>query len=155
LTDYRGLTHQQLEQLKRALKKVEAEFLVVKNTLLGIALEVKDPKVQSFKDAKDKLKEELKNPTAVLFAFGDELAAVKELAKSIKNIQLPKIKIGLFSGKLTTASDFTRLASLPDRQVLLAILAMRLKSPLYGLHYALSWNLQRLVIALNSVKNKK
>lgn len=157
LTDYRGLTHQQLEQLKRALKKVQGEFVVVKNTLLKIAMEEsnKGTKEQSFKEATEKLIKELKNPTAALFAYGDEMTAVKELAVFMKNTQLPKIKIGLFAGSLTTETDFQRVASLPNREILLTILAYRLKSPLYGLHYALSWNLQRLVVILSNIKNKK
>lgn len=147
LTDYRGLTHQQLETLKKSLKKVEGEFLVAKNTLLKIAL--KD------NSAKQDFEKELKNPTATLFAYGDEIAAIKELANFIKTTQLPKIKIGLFGGKLATEADFTKLASLPTRDVLLATLAIRLKGPIYGLHYALNWNLQRLVVALNNIKSKK
>lgn len=149
--DYQGLTHQQLEQLKRALKKVQGEFVVVKNTLLKLALENSKIQITNVKE----LGSALKNPTAALFAFGDEIATVKELAVFMKNTQLPKIKIGLFAGSLTTEADFQRVASLPNREILLAILAYRLKSPLHGLHYALSWNLQRLAVVLNNIKNKK
>lgn len=147
LTDYRGLTHQQLEQLKKSLKKVEGEFLVAKNTLLRIAL--KD------NSARQDLDKELKNPTAALLAYGDEISAIKELANFIKTTQLPKIKVGLFDGKLATSADFTKLASLPTREVSLATLVVRLKSPIYGLHYAMSWNLQRLVTVLTNIKSKK
>ena len=31
LTDYKGLTHKQLEDLRKSLKKVEAEYKIVKN----------------------------------------------------------------------------------------------------------------------------
>lgn len=148
ITEYRGLTHQQMEQLRKGLKKAEAEFVVAKNTLLKIAL----------KDAgllQDELEKQLVNPTATLLAFGDEIAAIKELANFIKLIQLPKVKVGLFGGKLATETDFKKLASLPTRDILLATLAMRLKSPIYGLHYALRWNLQGLVVALDAIKSKK
>jgi len=37
-TDYRGLTHKQLEDLRKSLKKVSAEFIVAKNTLLKLAI---------------------------------------------------------------------------------------------------------------------
>jgi large subunit ribosomal protein L10 len=153
LTDYRGLTHQQLESLKKTLKKVQAEFVVAKNTLMKIAFNK-----QQITDNKEQIiliEKNLKNPTATFFAYGDEIAAIKELAKFIKTRELPKIKIGLFAGKLATDSDFIKLASLPTREILLATLAMRLQSPLYGLHYALNWNLKRLVVVLNNVKNNK
>ncbi len=157
LTDYRGLTHQQLEQLRKALKKVEAEFLIAKNTLLRIATQSleKTGNKQFNNEAIEQLSNELNNPTATLFAYGDEISAIKELANFIKNAQLPKIKVGLFSGKLATEADFTRLASLPTRDVLLATLAGRLKSPIYGLHYVLEWNLQKFVTVLGNVKSKK
>lgn len=151
LTDYRGLTHQQLEQMKKALKKVEAEFLVAKNTLLKIALE----KSQPVNAKSEEITKELKNPTATLFAYGDEISAIKEVANFIKTTQLPKIKIGFFGGNLATEADFQKLASLPTREVLLATLVGRLKGPMYGLHHALNWNLQRLVVALNNIKSKK
>ena len=37
-TDYQGLTHVQLEQLKKAVKKTNADYVVTKNTLLQLAL---------------------------------------------------------------------------------------------------------------------
>lgn len=152
LADYRGLKHQQLETLKKSLKKADGELVVAKNTLLRIAL--KENKAVDA-DAMQSMEVLLKEPTATLFAYGDEMGPVKALADFIKANQLPKVKIGMFSGKLATEADFKKLASLPSKEVLLATLAMRLKGPVYGLHYAMRWNLQRLVIALDAVKSKK
>lgn len=145
LTDYRGLTHQQLEQLRKGLKKVEAEYLVAKNTLLKLAM-------KSFDKA---FENELKNPTATLLAYGDEIAPIKELANFIKNAQLPKIKLGFFGGKVATESDFKQLATLPTKDILMSTLVSRLKSPISGFHYALNWNLRRFVTVLENVKSKK
>src|SRR3989344_6716901 len=78
LTDYRGLTHKQLEDLRKALKKVEAEYVVVKNTLLKKALE-------SAKKDSQELLNTLKDSTAALFAYGDSLSAVKKLWEFSKN----------------------------------------------------------------------
>ncbi len=153
LADYRGLTHQQLETLKKSLKKVEGEFVVAKNTLLNKALNIEH--LTFNKETKEKIAEELKNPTAAFFAYKDEIAAIKEFANFIKTTQLPKINIGFFAGKVALGEDFQKLASLPTRDILLATLAIRLKSPIYGLHRALNWNLQRLVTVLENVKNKK
>lgn len=149
LADYRGLTHQQLESLRKTLKKVEAEFLVVKNTLLKITME------QLNNETMKQLTPELKNPTATLLIYGEEIAPIKALADFVKKNVLPKIKIGLFSGKLATETDFNKLASLPTRDILLAMLVNRLNSPIQGLHYSLNWNLQRLATVVNNIKNKK
>ncbi len=62
LTDYRGLTHKQLEEFKRNLKDLSSEFLVAKNTLLKLALP--DSITQS-------LETSLTGPTAVLFSYND------------------------------------------------------------------------------------
>lgn len=149
LTDYRGLTHQQLETLKKALKKADGEFVVAKNTLIRIAMK------QFNNETMKQLEPELKNPTASFFSYGDEIAAIKALASFIKTTQLPKIKLGLFAGNIATPIDFTKLASLPTRDILLATLVGRLKSPIYGLHHAMNWNLQRLVTVLSNIKDKK
>ncbi len=148
-TDYRGLTHKQLEELRKALKKVEAEFIVAKNTLLKLAIQ------QLPKESLEQLESALNNPTAALLIHGDPVNAVKTVAKFIKNFQLPKIKIGFFEERIATSDDFKKLSILPNREILLATLAMRMKSPLYGLHYALNWNLKRIVVALNNIKEKK
>lgn len=152
ITDYRGLTHPQLETLRKALKKVKAEFVVAKNTLMRIAMKnnaaMENATMQQFE-------KELNNPTATLFAFEDPITVIKELAAFIKNTQLPKIKIGLVDGQLTSAADFSKLAILPSKEQLIATFVVRLKSPIYGLHYALSWNMRKLVTVLDNVKNKK
>lgn len=149
LTDYKGITHKQLEGLRKALKKVEAEYVVAKNTLLSRAL------TENNSDLAKQLASTLQNPTAILLAYGDEIAAVKELAAFIKSTQLPKIKMGVFDGAIATESDFTKLASLPTKHVLLATLVNRLQSPISGFHYALRWNLQKVVTVFDNIKSKK
>lgn len=148
-TDYRGLTHQQLEALRKSLKKVDGEYVISKNTLIKKAMEKYNP------EALKELDSELRNPTATLFAYEDEVAPIKALADFMKINLLPQVKKGWFAGRVATSADFKRLASLPTRDVLYATLAMRLKGPIYGLHYAMKWNLQSLVTALNNIKNKK
>lgn len=148
-TDYRGLTHKQLEDLRKSLKKVSAEFIVAKNTLLKLAIR------RLPDNAKQELESALNNPTAALLIHGDAVNAVKTAAKFMKNFQLPKIKIGFFEDRIATADDFKKLSVLPSKEILLATLAMRMKSPLYGLHYALNWNLRRIVVALTNIKEKK
>jgi len=156
VTEYRGLTHQQLEKLRKSLKKVEAEYVVAKNRLLKIAMhELKNATCLPARQEMRELEGALENPTATLFAFGDEIAAIKTLSDFIKTAQLPTVKIGIFSGSLATEADFKKLAALPSREILLATLASRLQGPVTGLHYALRYNLQRLAVAVEGVKNKK
>lgn len=149
LADYQGLTHLQLESLKKALKKVEGEFFVVKNTLFRLALE------KIGKKELQPLEKELKNPTAAFFIFGEEIPAIKEMANFIKGKDLPKIKIGFFAGQIASPSDFAKLAAIPPRETLLSLVVAGMKSPLYRLYSSLNWNLWKLVFALDKIKEKK
>jgi large subunit ribosomal protein L10 len=146
-TNYQGLTHHQLEALKRAMKKAEAEFVATKNTLLLRAL---DGKITT-----DEQKSKFQQPTATLFIYNDIVEPLKALAKTIKELKLPVIKFGLLEGKTLTDAEVMKLATLPPLPVLQAQLLGQMKAPISGLHRALNWNLQKLVLTLNAVKEKK
>ena len=75
-TNYQGLTHQQIENLKKSLKAQNAEFVNTKNTLLLIALKDKI----NAEEEKDKFTQ----PTATLFMYEDVVAPLKQLSKIIK-----------------------------------------------------------------------
>lgn len=144
-TDYTGLTHKQLEDLKKELRKSDAEYVVAKNTLVKIAL---GDKVSGQEDKFIK-------PTGTMFLYGDVVAPLKALAKMVKEMEKPAIKFGLLDGKVMTDKEVIKLSSLPSREVLLAQLAGMLKSPISGLHRALNWNLQKLVMTLAAVEKQK
>lgn len=135
--DYRGLKHKQIEELRKSLKKIEAEFTVAKNRLMMRAL------------GKDL---QLTDTTATLFAYGDEVSPIKELLKYFKTAGVGKLKAGLLGDSVLRDEDVVKLAALPSRDVLLARLAGQLNAPIQGLHYALNWNIRKLVYALNAVK---
>ncbi len=145
--NYQGLTHQQLENLKKNLKKTESEFVAVKNTLLQIAL--KD------KIDKEATKEYFEQPTGAMFIYNDIVDPLKELSKTIKEFKMPVIKFGILEGKFVTDKEVTKIASLPPLPVLRAQLLGQMQAPISGLHRALRWNLQSLVMTLNAVKDKK
>ncbi len=144
-TDYTGLTHKQLEDLKKELRKADAEYMVAKNTLVKLALGDK------VADQEDKFQ----NPTGTMFLYGDIVAPLKALAKMVKEVEKPSIKFGLLDGKVMTDKEVLKLSTLPSREVLLAQLAGMLKSPISNLHRALNWNLQKLVLTLSAVQKTK
>ncbi|MFH1187001.1 MAG: 50S ribosomal protein L10 [Candidatus Levyibacteriota bacterium] len=148
-TNYQGLTHRQLEVLKKKLKEHDADMSVVKNTLLKLALSKTAKKEATKKD------EAFNNPTAALFIYSDIIAPLKELAKTIKEFGLPSIKFGIFDNKTISAEEVAKLATLQSREVLMAQVVFGLKSPIYRLHRALSWNIQQLVMTLKAIETKK
>ncbi len=143
LADYRGLKHKQLEELRKALKKLDAQFVVTKNTLLS----------RAFGDKSSSLS--LTEATATLFSFSDEITPLKELMKFFKNAGTGKTKGGLLGTQVLSDADVAHLAALPARDVLLAQLAAQLHAPVQSLHRALSWNINTFVWGLNEVKKKK
>lgn len=143
--DYRGLKHKQLQDLRKSLKKTQSEFVVTKNRLLKRAL---GDKVKEFET-------ELQDTTATIFAYADEVAPLRDLLKFFKVAGFGKTKAGLLGMQVLSDKEVTRLASLPTRDVLLGKLVSQLNHPIQGLHYALSWNINKIVWALEAVKNKK
>ena len=146
-TNYQGLTHLQLEGLKKGLKKIDAEFVATKNTILMRALESKiDTKAE---------KAQFTQPTATLFIYNDIVEPLKLLTKTIKEFKLPVIKFGYLDGKLVSNKDVVKIATLPALPVLRAQLLGQMNAPIQGLHRALSWNMTSLVMTLNAIKEKK
>jgi len=145
LADYRGLKHKQLEELRKALKKTDADFSVTKNRLIARALGDKAKSIGG----------QLKESTAALFTYADEVAPLAILLKFFKTAGAGKTKGGLLGDKVLTEDDVTKLAALPPRPILLAKLVGQLNAPIQGLHRALSWNINRLVWALDAIKQQR
>ena len=146
-TNYQGLTHKQIEGLKKAIKPLEAEYVVAKNSLLQ----------RSAKETNLKFEGEhlLEGQTGTLFLYNDTILPLKALAKVIKELNLPNVKFGIMEGNFIAGEQILKLSTLPTHEVLLSQLVFSLKSPISGLHRALSWNLNRLVLTLKSIETKK
>jgi large subunit ribosomal protein L10 len=113
LTEYRGLTVKQLQELRRSLG-ANANYAVVKNTLAKLA--AKDAGIDGFDDL-------LTGPTAIAFIKGDVVEAAKGLRDFAKANPTLVIKGGVLDGKPLDASEIAKLADLESREVLLGKLA--------------------------------
>lgn len=138
-TNYQGMTHKQLEELKKVLKDLNAELVVTKNTLLARALQILN----------------LENPTATLFVYDDIAMPLKQLAKTLKLLGLPTVKFGILDNQALTGEQVLRIASLPSREILLTQVVGGLNAPIFGLHRVLSWNIQKFVMTLKAIENSK
>lgn len=113
LTEYRGLTVKQLQELRRALGE-NANYAVVKNTLTKLA--AKEAGVEGFDDL-------LSGPTAIAFINGDVVEAAKGLRDFAKANPALIIKGGYVDGASMDAKEISKLADLESREVLLGKLA--------------------------------
>jgi len=113
LTEYRGLTVKQLQELRRALGE-NANYAVVKNTLTKLAAQ--EVGVEGFDDL-------LNGPTAIAFINGDVVEAAKGLRDFAKANPALVIKGGYVDGASMDAKEIAKLADLESREVLLGKLA--------------------------------
>ena len=120
LTEYRGLTVKQLQELRRTLGE-NVSYAVAKNTLTKLAA----------KDAGVELDDALlTGPTAIAFINGDVVEAAKGLRDFAKANSPLVIKGGYLDGATLSPEEIAKLADLESREVLLAKLAGGMKASL-------------------------
>ncbi|HLS50092.1 MAG TPA: 50S ribosomal protein L10 [Actinomycetaceae bacterium] len=125
LTEYRGLSVEQLKELRRSLG-TSASYSVVKNSLAQIAA----------KDAGfDSLVEQFEGPTAIAFVSGEPAEAAKALRTFSKENDQLVIKGGLMEGRPLSAEEVGTLADLESREVLLAKAAGAMKAAMFQAAY--------------------
>ena len=113
LTEYRGLTVKELQDLRRSLGE-NASYAVVKNTLAKIA--ANQVGISGFDDL-------LTGPTAIAFINGDVVEAAKGLRDFAKANPTLVIKGGVLDGNILDAKEIAKLADLESREVLLGKIA--------------------------------
>lgn len=148
ITDFTGLNVARITDLRRRLRAVGVEYVVVKNTLARRALI----------DAQRKdsgLEAHLEGPTALVLAGADPVSAAKVLSDFAKEFEKPAIKVGLVEGKSVTPAQVKHLAALPSKAELLARLGGALQAPLAGFAWALNSLLFSMVGALEALKAQR
>jgi large subunit ribosomal protein L10 len=114
LTDYRGLTVQEADDLRSSLADADARFSVVKNSLTRLAM--KEAGMEGLADLID-------GPSAIAFVQGDAVAAAKALVDAARRYPVLEVRGGFAEGRVLTAEEIREYASLDTREVMLAKLA--------------------------------
>ena len=144
LTEYRGLTVAELAQLRKALSGA-ADYKVVKNTLATIAAR---------ESGLDELIPLLEGPTAIAFVTGDVAKVAKDLADFAKKAPALTLKGGIFEGRVLTADEAKRLATLEPREVMLAKIASMAITPLQQAANVFAAGFNQLGAVLAQYKDK-
>ena len=121
LTEYRGLTVQQISELRKQLRAVSAEYKVVKNRLAKIAISASELQV---------LKPQLTGPVALVFSKDDPVAVAKTVSTFARTNQALTIKGGYVDGRLMAPDALKALAELPPKEALRAQLVGAISGPL-------------------------
>lgn len=128
LVDYRGIKVNDDTALRRACRKANVEYTVLKNKLVLRALNEMGIK---------ELDKQLEGPTAFAFGYDDLVAPAKIVAENVTMKKLKAIKGGIIEGKPATAAEMNTLAMIPDKNTLIAQLLAMLTAPVRGFAVAL------------------
>jgi len=124
LSNFSGMTVNELQDMRRKLREVDAEFRVVKNTLLKIALKG---------TPYEKLGENLEYSTGVTFGYGDPAAPARVLNETLKSVKKNEVKAIGYENQVYSDPEFLkRLADLPTREVMLQIVLGTMMAPIAG-----------------------
>lgn len=127
VVDYRGVTVEQVTELRKELREAGVEMRVIKNTYLKRAAD---------KAGYEGLDDVFAGPTAIAFSKEDVVAPARILAKFAKDIDALKIKGGMIEGKVASLEEINALATLPSREGLLSMLLSVLQAPVRNVAYA-------------------
>ena len=144
--DYRGITVEQVAELRTKLREADATFKVVKNSLTERAAD------QAGAEA---LKAYLTGPTALTFVRGDIAMAAKAVADYGRATQLLPFKGGMMGAEELAIEQIRSLSKLPSREVLYGQLVGIVASPVGGLVRSLNALLSGVAVALGQVQQKK
>jgi large subunit ribosomal protein L10 len=147
LADYRGLTANEMVELREKFTKAGLEYRVVKDTLARIA---------AGEAGIEGLAELFNGPIGVAFGYDDPAVAFK-LSDECRKKYTPnyELKGGVFEGVLVAEEDVKRYAALPSREELLAKLALLLSSPMRALAFMLQAKIRELAIVLSEVRKQR
>ena len=120
-SEYRGLKVKEITEIRRALRKQNVSYRVVKNRLMRIAA--------GENASAAALSPLLVGPTAIAFGT-DESATARAVLDAVRPYRIVKITGGVLGSTAIDAEAVSRLATLPSREVLLAEALGAITAPL-------------------------
>ena len=145
-TDYRGLTVEQITNLRKNLRTKEVEYKVVKNNFARIAFEqLSTPDVSTY----------LIGPTAVAISPKDSNEVAKILFDFAKETPALKVKGALVGGSVYNAAQTEAFSKLPGRLELISMLMSVMNGPARNLAAALNDIPSRLVRTVKAIADQK
>ena len=146
VSEYRGLKVSELAEIRRALRKHDVSYRIVKNRLLRIA--AGDTNGEALSPL-------LVGPTAIAVSRGDESVAAKAVLDATRPYKVVKITGAVLGDRRIGPDQVIQLAALPSRPVLQAKLAGAMQAPIATLAGLLAANIRNLGYALAQVRDQK
>ncbi|KRM75460.1 50S ribosomal protein L10 [Secundilactobacillus collinoides DSM 20515 = JCM 1123] len=121
VVDYRGLTVEEVTDLRKQLREAGVSMSVIKNKILTRAAD---------KAGYEGLEDVFAGPTAVAFSDEDAIAPAKILKKFADSHDALSIKGGIIEDKVVSVDEINTYATMPSREELLSMLASALSDPM-------------------------
>lgn len=144
--DYRGVTVEQITEIRKALAEKDAKFRVVKNRYAKIAL----------KDlGRDGAEEYMVGPTAVALTTPNYSGEVAKILFKYGKTTKMEVKGGYVAGSVFNESEMEAYSKLPTRDELLSSLLGTMKAPIQKFVSTLDAVPTKLVRTLQAVLDQK
>ncbi len=136
----------QMSNLRKDLKQIGARLFVTRNAMARMALKDLDY---------DSLVQSVARQTALVWSDSDSAEVSKILTKFTKACKGCSVRGGILQGAAIKEEDVQKLADLPSREVLLAMLLGVIQSPLTRLAGVLNGKTRELLSILKQLSEKK
>ena len=122
--NYRGLTVEQITDLRKQLRGKNCEFKVVKNNFARVAFE--EMKIDNVADY-------LAGPTAIAMVKEDSNEVAKVLFEFAKDVPALEVKGGLVGNEVYDQKKIEAYSKLPGKKQLIAMIASAINAPVQKL----------------------
>lgn len=146
VTDFKGMSVEELTRLRVKIREAGGEFYVVKNTLARIALS---------DTAHTPIAGDFKENCAIALGFADPVAVAKAVSDFTKESKLFKIKHACLEGKALSAAATDELAKMPSKDQMLAHALATMNAVPTGLVTLMANMVRPLLYALKDLESKK
>ena len=127
VVDYKGLTVEEVTELRKKMREAGVEYKVYKNTLVRRAAQ--EVGITEFND------ELLVGTNAIAFGYEDPIAPARVIKDFMEAHPKMKLKMGVVEGEFYNEDQIVEFANIPPREVLLAKLLGSLKAPMSNFVY--------------------
>ena len=146
VVDYKGINVEDDTKLRKELREAGVEYTVVKNTILGRAVE--DAGLAGLEDV-------LEGTTAIATAADDYVASARILQKFADSHDNFSLKSGYLDGEVISMDKLMALAKLPSREVLLATVCSVFNAPIAAFARGVQAIVIRAALRLVSLQLRK
>jgi large subunit ribosomal protein L10 len=147
LAEYHGLNVAIMSSLRLILRNLFSECIVVKNTLINLALN---------RIGIEMSKEYLKGSTVIILENNaDVIVPLKAIVNFTKNNPKFKLKVGFVENKLIDISEIKQLSLIQSKELLVYNMLNNMKMPIYSLYNSFTMEIRIFLNVLIVIKSKK